>query len=47
VGLIVNKCLLEQVATLGNKRGAFRMLNICLQDTHQMGLGWQVTNIDS
>jgi len=41
VDLIANKCLSKLVGASSNKRGAFRMFNLCFQNTHQMGLGWK------
>jgi len=49
VVLVVNKRFLEQAsnATFGNKRGAFRMLNLCFQNTCQMKLWWRIIDLEA
>jgi len=46
MGLDVNSCLSKQVATSSNERGVFKMLNLCFQNTHQMGLEWWVIDLN-
>jgi len=38
--IICEHMLVKTIATSSNKKGAFRMLYLCFQDTLQTGLEW-------